>query len=363
MMNEIVYDKVVGQAQNRQQVIVFTHSRKDTVTTAKSIRDMCMERDTLSLFTQAEGASAEILRDTVEEGTKDPSLKDLLPYGFAVHHAGMNRSDRTLVEDLFAGGHIKVLVSTATLAWGVNLPAHAVIIKGTQIYSPEKGAWTELCALDVMQMIGRAGRPQYDDFGEGILITSHQELQYYLSLLNQQLPVESQYVSKLPDNLNAEIVAGTVQNAKDAEHWLGYTYLYIRMLRNPTLYGISQTEYEEDPLLEQRRASLIHTAASVLDKSNLIKYDRKTGSFQVTDLGRIASHYYCSHETMSRYNRLLKPTLTEIELIRVFAQSDEFKYINVRREEKLELLKMVERVPIPIKESIEEPTAKVRRHC
>lgn len=45
----------------------------------------------------------------------------------------MNRVDRTLVEELFADGHIQVLVSTATLAWGVNLPAHTVIIKGTQV--------------------------------------------------------------------------------------------------------------------------------------------------------------------------------------------------------------------------------------
>lgn len=64
----------------------------------------------------------------------------------------MNRADRTLVEDLFAERHIQVLVSTATLAWGVNLPAHTVIIKGTQVYSPEKGRWTELGALDVMQV-------------------------------------------------------------------------------------------------------------------------------------------------------------------------------------------------------------------
>ena len=67
-----------------------------------------------------------------------PVLQDLLPYGFAVHHAGMTRADRTLVEELFADGHVKVLVSTATLAWGVNLPAHTVIIKGTQIYNAEK---------------------------------------------------------------------------------------------------------------------------------------------------------------------------------------------------------------------------------
>jgi pre-mRNA-splicing helicase BRR2 len=64
--------------------------------------------------------------------------------------------------------HIAVLVSTATLAWGVNLPAHTVIIKGTQVYSPEKNGWIEISPMDVMQMLGRAGRPQYDVNGEGV---------------------------------------------------------------------------------------------------------------------------------------------------------------------------------------------------
>ena len=43
----------------------------------------------------------------------------------------MLRSDRSLTEKLFSAGLIKVLVCTATLAWGVNLPANTVVIKGT----------------------------------------------------------------------------------------------------------------------------------------------------------------------------------------------------------------------------------------
>uniref|UniRef100_A0A8D8QH49 U5 small nuclear ribonucleoprotein 200 kDa helicase n=3 Tax=Cacopsylla melanoneura TaxID=428564 RepID=A0A8D8QH49_9HEMI len=357
VMNEIVYEKVMEHA-GRNQLLVFVHSRKETGKTARAIRDMCLEKDTLGQFLREGSASMEVLRTEADQ-VKNGELRDLLPYGFAIHHAGMTRVDRTLVEDLFADRHIQVLVSTATLAWGVNLPAHTVIIKGTQIYNPEKGRWVELGALDVLQMLGRAGRPQYDTKGEGVLITNHSELQYYLSLLNHQLPVESQMISKLPDMLNAEIVLGTVQNVKDAVTWLGYTYLYIRMLRAPTLYGISHDTMKEDPLLEQHRADLVHTAALHLERSGLIKYDRKSGHMQVTELGRIASHYYCTHETMATYNQLLKPTLSEIELFRVFSLSGEFRHITVREEEKLELQKLMERAPIPIKESTEEPSAKV----
>ncbi|VEL14098.1 unnamed protein product [Protopolystoma xenopodis] len=229
----------------------------------------------------------------------------------------------------------------------------------SQVYSPEQGRWTELGALDVMQMLGRAGRPQYDTKGEGILITNHTELQYYLSLMNQQLPIESQLLSRLPDILNAEIVLGTVTNVREAVTWLGYTYLYIRMLRNPSLYGVPVGSEYSDPWLEQRRRDLIHTAALVLEKSQLVRYDRRSGSLISTELGRIASLYYLTHETMSSYNKLLRAGLGEIELFRVFAASSEFRQITVRQEEKFELAKLLERVPIPIKEAADEPAAKV----
>lgn len=357
LMNDVCYEKVMAVA-GKHQVLIFVHSRKETNKTARAIRDAALANDTLGRFLREDSASREILQSHTEL-FKSNDVKDLLPYGFAIHHAGMVRADRQLVEDLFADGHIQVLVSTATLAWGVNLPAHTVIIKGTQIYNPEKGAWTELSPLDVMQMLGRAGRPQFDSYGEGIIITGHSELQYYLSLMNQQLPIESQFVSKLADQLNAEIVLGTVQNAREACNWIGYTYLYIRMLRNPTLYGLAPDVLTTDITLEERRADLIHSAATILDRNNLLKYDRKSGYFQVTDLGRIASYYYITHKTISTYNEHLKPTMGDIELCRLFSLSEEFQYVMVRQDEKMELAKLLDRVPIPIKESLEEPSAKI----
>ena len=346
VMNEVCYEKLLDQA-GKNQTLVFVHSRKETAKTARFIRDMAIEKETITQFVRPDSATREIL--TEEAGNvKDSNLRDLLPFGFAIHHAGMSREDRTLVEELFADGSVQVLVCTATLAWGVNLPAHTVIIKGTQIYNPEKGRWVELSSQDVLQMLGRAGRPQYDTYGEGIIITNHSELQYYLSLMNQQLPIESQFVSKLADNLNAEIVLGTVRNRDEAVQWLGYTYLYVisfhsctffsfltwdaryvRMLKSPGLYGVGVDYQEDDGGLIQKRADIVHSAAALLEKCHLIKYERSSGRFQSTELGRIASHYYVTHNSMATYNQHLRPTMSALELFRVFALSNEFKLLPV----------------------------------
>lgn len=357
LMNAICYEKVMEQAERDNQVLIFVHSRKETAATARALRDLFVENDTLSKLLRENSASSEILREEAEKIERNDDLRDLLPFGFGIHHAGMKRADRALVENAFADGHLKVLVSTATLAWGVNLPAHTVIIKGTQVYNAERSDWCELSPLDILQMLGRAGRVQYDTQGEGIILTQHSQLTYYLSLMNQQLPVESQLLSRLADHLNAEIVAGSVQTLSQAATWLGYTYLFIRMLRNPTLYGVSPSYHREDPTLLQFRTDLAHSAATVLAKNNLIKYERRAGLFQVTALGRVASHYYIAHDSIRTYNSYLKPQMSDIEILRLFALSNEFKYVSVRAEEKLELVKLLERVPVPVKESLVGATA------
>ena len=254
-MDDVCYEKVMSVA-GKHQVLIFVHSGTETAKTARALRDGALANDTLGKFLKEDSVSREILQSHTEL-VESNDLKELLPYGFAIHHAEMVTADRRIVEDLFSDGQIQVLVSTATLAWGINLPAHTVIVKGTQRYNPEKGAWTALSHVDVMQMLGHAGRPQHDSYGEGIIITGYSDLPYYLSVMNEQLPIESHFVSKLAERLNAEIVLGSVQNAKEACIWLGYTYMFIRMLRNPTLNGLAADVLAVDSLLEKRRADLV----------------------------------------------------------------------------------------------------------
>jgi len=91
----------------------------------------------------------------------------------------------------------------------------------------------------------------------------------------------------------AEIVLGSISNSKEAINWLAYTYLYVRMLRNPELYAVAPSD--ADPSLIGRRHDLVNAAATLLSRSSMVRYDKVSGSLQATALGKIASHYYIKH--------------------------------------------------------------------
>jgi pre-mRNA-splicing helicase BRR2 len=74
------------------------------------------------------------------------------------------------------------------------------------------------------------------------------------------------------------------------------------MLRAHKQYQITDEEIANDSLLIKRRVDLIHSAASLLDKNGLIKYDKKSGNFMTSTLGKIASHYYIKHPSIATYN-------------------------------------------------------------
>ncbi|XP_028753755.1 DExH-box ATP-dependent RNA helicase DExH14 [Neltuma alba] len=346
LLNEICYKKVVDSIRQGYQAMVFVHSRKDTAKTAEKLVEFSRKHDDLELFRNNEHPQYNFIKKEVIK-SRNKDLVELFEFGMGVHHAGMLRADRGLTERLFADGLLKVLVCTATLAWGVNLPAHTVVIKGTQLYDPKAGGWRDLGMLDVMQIFGRAGRPQFDKSGEGIIITSHDKLAYYLRLLTSQLPIESQFVRSLKDNLNAEVALGTVTNVKEACAWLGYTYLFIRMRMNPLAYGIAWDEVMADPSLSTKQRSFVIEAARALDKAKMMRFDEKSGNFYCTELGRIASHFYIQYSSVETYNEMLRRHMNDSEVINMVAHSSEFENIVVREEEQNEL-EMLARTSCPL---------------
>ncbi|KAJ5999523.1 hypothetical protein N7451_007333 [Penicillium sp. IBT 35674x] len=339
----VAYEKVRDMLERGHQIMVFVHSRKDTVMTARMLKQLAAEDGCEDLFSCHDHENySSALRDMKHARARE--LRDLFTSGFGAHHAGMSRSDRNLMERMFGEGLIKVLCCTATLAWGVNLPAAAVVIKGTQLYNPQEGKFVDLGILDVLQIFGRAGRPQFQDTGIGFICTTQDKLQHYLSAVTAQQPIESRFSNRLVDNLNAEISLGTVTSVAEGVQWLGYSYLFVRMIKEPRHYGIEYAELRDDPMLVQRRRQLIIQAAQTLQKSQMIIFNEKTEDLKAKDVGRIASQYYVLQSSVEIFNTMMRPRAGEADVLKMISMSGEFDNIQARESESKELQRLRDEV-------------------
>lgn len=356
-MTRICWEKVKESVNKGYQAMVFVHSRNETVKTVKALQLRMIEhglKDSFSADASLAIAKGKPLHKLILQ-TKDRELVKALSAGFGFHHAGMPRQSRRGVEDAFSRGDIKVLCCTSTLAWGVNLPAHTVIIKGTRVYDQQKGDFGSLGILDVLQIFGRAGRPQFQETGEAFLICPHSELSHYLRSILHQIPIESRFLEEgLYDNFNAEISLGAITTMEEAISWMRYTYLWVRMQRNPTAYGfklkevmMTNTADEEDDgsngsngggggggALTKRLTSIILEASKVLGSSGMISYNGSV--FKPKSIGRIASSFYLSYQTIVEWGKLLRPgdhVKGEEHLLSLAGKASEFEQLRVRDEE------------------------------
>jgi antiviral helicase SLH1 len=357
-LDTVAFDKVKEMLERDHQVMVFVHSRRDTMVSAKMLHAKAIEQNCTDLFDPTGHPKYEqAVRDMKSSRSKD--IRELLQKGLGIHHAGMARADRNLMERLFSEGIIRVLCCTATLAWGVNLPAAAVVIKGTQVYSAQDGKFVDLGILDVLQIFGRAGRPQFEDTGIGMICTTHDKLTHYLTAVTEQQPIESKFSTKLVDNLNAEIALGTVTSIPEAVTWIGYSYLFVRMKKSPLTYGIEWAEIRDDPQLVQRRRQLAIQAARTLQQCQMIIFNERTEELRSKDIGRIASQYYILHTSIQVFNSMMRPQATEADILKMISMSGEFDNVQSRDTEAKELTHLKHDViPCDVDMGIDTPQAK-----
>ena len=334
-LNKVTGEKVLQILQEGEQVMVFVHARNDTVRTAESLIDFISARNP-DLLAPGKDSSMPVQQSGASRIRS--LMNNLIQSGITVHHAGMLRPERTLAEKLFKEGVARVLVCTSTLAWGVNLPSRYVIIKGTNIWDSSSGGFRDIDLLDILQIFGRAGRPQFDTIGKATLITGKDKLDHFLRLMTSQIPIESRFQSHLPDALNAEIAMGNVSTVHEAVSWLKYTYMYVRFFKAPQKYGISSDLLTTDPNLEQFRTDLINVASENLNEARLIRINRSSGgTFSSTDLGRVAAHYYVNWETAEMFSSKLKPDMSDSEIIELIGNAHEFSQLKCREDEMDEL--------------------------
>ncbi|WP_115864772.1 DEAD/DEAH box helicase [Halorussus litoreus] len=301
------------------QALVFVSSRQDTVQAAKKARDEVAERDIPM------GARGDYdLHNDASDLQNDTLRKSVLD-GVAFHHAGLSKADKDRVEEWFKQGKIDLLFSTSTLAWGVNLPARCVVLRDTKIHDPLEGE-VDMSPLDVLQMLGRAGRPEYDDVGYGWVVTDRAEADKYRRLLREGKEIESRLADDLDAHLNAEIAMGTIRDLGDVMDWLETTYYYVRARSEPEAYG-----------LDDVRADLrdhVRSALDRLDRRGFVAIGDDLG-VSATPRGRLASKFYLRLDTAEEFSDLAdREVVGTVDVLRTVADAAEFDSVSARQSER-----------------------------
>ncbi|KAH8603458.1 DEAD DEAH box helicase Helicase conserved C terminal domain [Trypanosoma vivax] len=250
--------------------IVFCASRSEAINSAlrivESIKEMAAREGALDQL-RASGNATEQAATAI-----DKQLRSMLLLGVAYHHAAMAAGDRTLVEQMFKDHFISVVCTTTTLALGVNVPAHLVIIKGTTFF--KNGRREDLPLSEVAQMSGRAGRPGLDTHGVALVLTTEDKAVLYEPLRHGDscTVVESRLHQKMIEHVNAEVALRTIHSFSLGVEWIKTTFLWIRLQRCPRHYGIlfPTREKEKEFDREDFAAQLMRSMLTRLEKQGCV---------------------------------------------------------------------------------------------
>jgi len=309
------------------QALVFVASRGDTVQAAKKARDELVERDV------PVGARGDYEFHTAADELENDTLRQSVLDGVGFHHAGLSRADKNRVEEWFREGKIRLLFSTSTLAWGVNLPARCVVIRDTNHHDPLEGE-VEMSPLDVLQMLGRAGRPGYDDRGYAWVVCDRDSADRYRRLLRDGKTIESRLADRaatagngdgpptgdLAVHLNAEIALGTLRDVGDAMDWLETTFYYVRSQRGSA------------PVPDADLRERVSETLDWLVANGFVGMDGL--ATEPTPLGRLASEFYLRLRTARRFADLAdRGDFSEMDVLEAVATAGEFDSVGARSDE------------------------------
>ena len=305
--------------------MVFVSSRRQTRLTAMDLIAYAAADERRDGFVHM---SSDELASHVAR-TKDAALRHCLRLAWGCTTLGYRWRTAPSCEQLFAECKIQVLVCTSTLAWGVNLPAHLVVIKGTEFYDGKTRRYVDFPITDALQMMGRAGRPQFDKSGVCVIMCHEPKKAFYKKFLYEPFPVESSLAEALPDHFNAEIVAGTIASKQDAVDFLSWTYFFRRLVKNPSYYDLESVEHEA---LNAFLSSLVENALAQLEDARCVATSEDDGVEPLL-LGRVASYYYLKHASVALFAANLGPENSVEELLGTLCGVAEYDELPVRHNE------------------------------
>ncbi len=262
------------------QVLVFIHNRRR----AEEYAERIIEYLKLYKYLVDAGKVAELLEELKESPSKieREKLGRLIKVGVAYHHAGLSSVARRVVEKGFRERVLRIVFATPTLAAGVNLPARRVLVS-IKRYDPVYSSTRNIPVFEYKQMAGRAGRPQYDPYGEAIIYDA-KNLREALSYIKGSLePI----TSKLGNERSLRIHVLSLIASNEANELDGI----IEVFKN-TLYHVVSGD------IIFIRKNIEKILKQLINWKMVIIHGRK---YLATKLGRITSITYLDPLTTHRY--------------------------------------------------------------
>jgi len=313
--DSIIVERVLEEVKNGSQALVFVNTKRGAASFARKLAKL-MDSD----------PSLDELAERVDIGIDD--LGEMVRHGVAYHNSWLHPEQRHAVEEAFLAHRLKVICCTPTLAMGVSLPAKMVLIRNYKFFTPWRGT-EPMPVCWVKQVFGRAGRPEHDDYGLGLIVARDEaersEIeQIYIN--GEPERIESQFSQ---DSLREQILATIVAGARSAEQ--------IEQFLDSTFYAYQEgakvavfKEQLNEILLDLESEGLIR-----IDK-NKVK-DKEDIRLRPTEFGKLSSRLYLSinsaldlREGLTCFKSKSQSTLSDFELLLLLCRCEEVPPLRVK---------------------------------
>lgn len=259
-----------------KQVLIFFSSKRNAE--AASLR---IAKKVSQLTSKDEMASLSELGDLILNALDNPTeqcrkLSAVVREGVAFHHAGLLNLQRSYVEDAFRSNLIKVVCSTTTLGMGINMPAHTVLVRDVSRF--DDGVSGMIGINEMLQLLGRAGRPEYDTEGRALLLAKNPERigELYSTYINAEpVPIDSKL--GIVSVLRTHVLAFIAERFADTKE-------SILAFLSKSFYGHQNTD----------RRHMSEIVDEILDELIEWKFIEQTGpdSYAATKIGARVSELY-----------------------------------------------------------------------
>lgn len=277
------------------------------------------------------------------ERAKNPMFIQALRSGIALYHEALSDTEKLIASRLFKQEKTQIMIATFNTCWELDVFAHLVVIMGSQFYDGKEHRYSDYALSDILQMLGRASRPQ-DQLSKCSFFCFGPKKEFYKKFLFEPLPVESHLDHFLADHINAEIVTKTIENKQDAVDYLTWTFLYKRLVQNPNYYNMQGTSHSH---ISDWLSELVEQTLTDLEQSKCITIEDDT-EISPLNLGVISCHYNIKYTTIELFQKSLNPKIKYKGFIEILSAASEFDHIPIRHGEYQELKKLGSHLPLKI---------------